>query len=118
MQTLCSWLSRLFEIVTRQCQRRWWPQRCCICVGIAVSVAFPAIADASPESYALLQRGAQDLRAGKYEAALSKFEAAARADATDAEAPFFQGVALNRLGRHYAAWAKLQQARTMGVGHP
>jgi len=84
---------------------------------VAVTLLSTA-AKASPQSFELLQRGTQDLSAGRYAAALKKFDAAAQADGMDAEAPFFQAVALNRMGRNFQAWSRLQQAKTLGVKHP
>jgi len=81
------------------------------------AVAAPA-ALASPESRALVRQGADDLALRRWEDALRRFEAASAADPADAEAVFFQGVALNRLGRYAEALERLQRARARGAAHP
>lgn len=88
-----------------------------VLVVTALSLAFSAAA-ASPESRELIRQGVEALPGGKYEEALKHFDAATRADPADAEAVFFQGVALNRLGRHSAAFAGLKLAQAMGYTHP
>jgi tetratricopeptide (TPR) repeat protein len=84
---------------------------------VLISTIQPAMA--SPASRELVQQGLADMQARRYEAALQKFEAAAQADPQDARTVFFfQGAALNRLGRHAEALARLERAVQMGSPHP
>jgi tetratricopeptide (TPR) repeat protein len=79
----------------------------------------PEPAIASPASRELVRQGLADMQARRYEAALRKFEEAAQADPADARTVFFfQGAALNRLGRHAEAVARLERAAQMGSPHP
>lgn len=82
------------------------------------ALAFPPGTAASPESRALVRQGAAELANRKFEEALRKFEAAVRADPADAQAVFFRGAALNRLGRHAEALPRLQEAAGLGSKHP
>jgi tetratricopeptide (TPR) repeat protein len=59
-------------------------------------------------------QGAADLEAQNYAEAQKKFAAAARSDPKDSEAVYFQGAALNRLGRPQEALQQLEQADKMG----
>lgn len=88
-----------------------------VCVVSAAFVLATSLAIASPESRRLIEEGATSLSAAKYDEALKRFEAAAAADPNDAEALFFQGVALNRLGRAPDALARIRQARAQGAKH-
>lgn len=81
-------------------------------VGVIASGAI-----ANPQSRELVGRGAVDLSQDKLQPALTSFEAAAKADATDSEAVYFQAVALNRLGRHADALTALDRASTLGYRH-
>jgi len=74
-----------------------------------------APATASPESSALIDDGVVELQNSQWKEALGKFLAASIADPKDAEAQFFQGVALNRLGLHREALGQIERARTAGV---
>ena len=85
--------------------------------GVSISQAL-APAHASPRSSALIDEGIVELQAGKWRQALARFLAASVADREDAEALFFQGVALNRLGLHKAALGQLDQAVGAGVKNP
>src|SRR3972149_10102761 len=82
----------------------------------ALAAAGPV--DASPESRKLLIEGHGELSAGKYEEALKHFTAATQADANDAEAFYFQGATLNRLGRFPDALDRLQKAQSLGFNGP
>ncbi|MBI4125721.1 MAG: tetratricopeptide repeat protein [Deltaproteobacteria bacterium] len=86
---------------------------------LAVSLLFlPAVGgQASPKSQALIQQGHQHLTKQHFERALKSFEAAAKLDPQDGQALFFQGVALNRLGRFHEAGKKLDQSEKLGT-HP
>ena len=77
---------------------------------LAFGLAPIAFGLASQTSSDLVARGAAALARQDYSAALTAFDAAAKADPSDAEAAFFQGVALNRLGRHAEALARLERA--------
>lgn len=77
---------------------------------VAWILAFSPGTAASPESRALVRQGAAELANRKFEEALRKFEVAVRADPADAQAVFFRGAALNRLGRHAEALPRLQEA--------
>lgn len=80
----------------------------------ALILSLPCVVAASPESRQLIMQGAADLEAQNYAAALKKFAAAARSDPKDSEAVYFQGAALNRLGRPQEALQQLEQADKMG----
>src|SRR5215211_1566907 len=75
-------------------------------------------AEGSPLSAELIDAGSGQLERGEFEQGLASFEAAAREDPADAEAPFFVGVALNRLGRAEQALGILARAEAMGLNHP
>lgn len=92
--------------------------RCLVVAVVACWVVLPADGAASLESREWIAKGVGDLTEQRYDEALKKFESASQADPTDAEAVFFQGVALNRLGRHGEALARLEKAKAMGVVHP
>ncbi len=85
---------------------------------LTLGVVLPMLVPASPESRELIQQGITDLKEQKFEQALKKFEAAVQTDSADADALFFQGAALNRLGRHGEALAKLAKAQTEGSVNP
>lgn len=85
---------------------------------ILFAVIYRVDAAASPESRELIRQGVADLKEKKFDEALKKFEAANKADPKDAEAVFFMGVALNRLGRHPAASFLLEDAAARGFSHP
>lgn len=72
-------------------------------------------AQASPKSSALIDEGIALLNEDLWNRALVSFLAAAVADPKDAEAQFFQGVALNRLGSHRAALGQIERARKANV---
>ena len=78
----------------------------------------PLPAEASLESRYLVIQGTDHLALQQFERALENFIAAAHSDPADVEAVFYQGLALNRLGRHEEALARLEQARQMGAPHP
>jgi tetratricopeptide (TPR) repeat protein len=77
-----------------------------------------ARADGSPRSAELLDQGSGQLAEGNFEQALATFDAAAREDPADPEAPFFAGVTLNRLGRADQALDRLARAESLGLNHP
>lgn len=83
--------------------------------GLIIGLSAASPATASPESSALIDEGIIELQNSQWQAALGKFLAASIADPKDAEAQFFQGVALNRLGLHREALAQIELARTAGV---
>ena len=83
----------------------------------AFLLTFASAAQASPRSAQLTREGADALAAGRFEEALAKFDAGVAADRSDAEAGFFQGVALNRLSRFAEALGALQQAAERGCDH-
>jgi tetratricopeptide (TPR) repeat protein len=58
------------------------------------------------------------MAAGNYEESLKKFVAAGKADANDAEALYFEGAALNRIGRFDEAFSRLEKAATLGFKGP
>lgn len=74
-----------------------------------------APASASPESSALIDDGIVELQNSQWQEALGKFLSASIADPKDAEAQFFQGVALNRLGLHREALGQIELARQAEV---
>jgi tetratricopeptide (TPR) repeat protein len=89
-----------------------------LAVGLLLAVTVEP-ARASPASRELVRQGLAEMQARRYEAALQKFEEAAQADPADARTVFFfQGAALNRLGRHAEALARLERAAQMGSPHP
>ncbi|MBM4040176.1 MAG: tetratricopeptide repeat protein [Planctomycetes bacterium] len=76
----------------------------------ALACALAPLGHASQDSSDLIALGAGALARQDYATALRVFNAAAEADPSDAEAAFFQGVALNRLGRYADALARLERA--------
>ena len=84
----------------------------------AALAAWPAAALASPESQKLIDEGVRQLGQENLTAALQTFNAAAKADPADAAAVYYQGAALNRLGRHDEALPKLQAAEKQGLKKP
>lgn len=74
-------------------------------------------AQASPRSSALIDQGLVELQKSQWDAALRKFLSASAADASDSEAQFFQGVALNRMGLHREALGQIKLARKGGVSN-
>jgi tetratricopeptide (TPR) repeat protein len=82
-----------------------------------VVIIVPLPAAASTESRYLVIEGIDALTKREYHAALDKFDKAAQTDPNDAEAVFFQGVALNRLGRAGQALERLRKARDLGSTH-
>lgn len=72
----------------------------------------------SPQSRDLLLKGHADLAAGNYQEALKKFSAGSQADPKDAEVAYFEGAALNRMGRFRQALVRLEQAAAMGFRSP
>lgn len=83
--------------------------------GLMIGMTAMTPATASPESSALIDDGIVELQNSQWKEALGKFLAASIADAKDAEAQFFQGVALNRLGLHREALGQIELARKAGV---
>ena len=79
---------------------------------------FCAVSLASPKSSQLIENGWAELEKGRADIALKFFTQASSEDPKDAEAAFFAGVALNRLGRGEAALAQLSSARQLGLNHP
>ncbi|MCC6209822.1 MAG: tetratricopeptide repeat protein [Burkholderiales bacterium] len=73
---------------------------------------------ASPESEALKREGLQSLAAGRFDAAMERFAAAARSDPADLQALYLQGVAANRLGQFSAAEPALRRAEAGGYRDP
>lgn len=86
---------------------------CALVFGAACSVGF-----GSTESVRLTRQAAEALDQQQVDAALTTLDAAIAADPNDAQAVFFQGVALNRTGRFDAALQKLDRAAEMGSTHP
>jgi tetratricopeptide (TPR) repeat protein len=72
----------------------------------------------SPKSRELLLKGHADLAAGNYQEALKKFTAGSQADPKDAEIAYFEGAALNRMGRFRDALVRLEQAAATGFRSP
>jgi tetratricopeptide (TPR) repeat protein len=87
-------------------------------LGIILNVVSAGIGLASSESYELSRQGVESLKERKLESALKKFKSAEKTDPSDADAVFFQGATLNRLGRYRAALEKLENAEAMGSQHP
>lgn len=80
--------------------------------------AFSAAAPASDKSSEEIAKGVAELNEGHYREALQRFNDAARADPSDSGAAFFQGAALNRLGKFAPAYALFEYARKKGLSHP
>ena len=81
-------------------------------VTAAVMICGCCLADNGMEQR--LSKGADLLAQGKSAAALQEFDAAAIVSPRDAEVRFFQGVALNRLGRFLESEERLRSARQLG----
>lgn len=101
-----------------QRKSKMWMARKTTLLVIGILMALVSIAAASTQSFQLTQEGVAELSKGSYEAALSKFQQAEKADPKDSQAVFFEGVTLNRLGRHAAALSELNQATQLGNRHP
>jgi tetratricopeptide (TPR) repeat protein len=94
---------------------RYGPQ---LLTAIPLLVCWVAVnANASPRSAELLDRGSRQSGEGNIEQALASFDAAAREDPADPEAPFFIGVALSRLGRAEDALSQFARAEALGLNH-
>ena len=89
-----------------------------VLLATALIFVFSTLVAASPESRQLITQGAADLKAEKYEEGLKKFEAASKSDPKDAEALYFAGAALNRLGRPKEALVQLEKPSAMGYKQP
>lgn len=96
---------------------RGWKIAVAMCALLSVAT-FPCAAFGNLESSKFIRLGAQELQRSNFNRALKQFEKAARVDPADSQSVFFQGVALNRLGRSGQAFERLQQARKMGALHP
>ncbi len=90
----------------------------CVLTLSGCSSVLPARRPPLAQSRVLVQMGAADLTAQRAEEGLQKFSASGLADPSFADAFFFQGAALNRLGRAGEALARLQRAAGMGCDHP
>jgi len=88
------------------------------CCAVFVLLCQCVPATASPESSQLIDDGLAELQKGQAESALKFFADATREDPKDAEAAFFAGVALNRLGRAQEAFSQLSAAKQLGSTHP
>ncbi len=80
--------------------------------------AFSTAALASDKSGEEIAKGAAELKKSHYRKALQHFDDATQADPADADANFFQGVALNRLGKFAPAYALFELVRKKGLAHP
>src|SRR5258706_11080815 len=89
-----------------------------LCCAQLVVLFLCAAAFASPNPSMLIDSGIEQLKAVLPENALKSFTEATREDPKDAEAPFFAGVALTRLGRAEEALAQLTRAKELGSTHP
>ncbi|HWE03069.1 MAG TPA: tetratricopeptide repeat protein [Tepidisphaeraceae bacterium] len=85
---------------------------------LAAIVSITAFAAASPRSSQLIDEGLGHLQKQELTQAAALFEQAAAADADDSEAPFFLGVALNRLARGGPALRELRRSRALGGNNP
>lgn len=86
-------------------------------VSCLLSVFLSAEGFSSGASEKQTQKGYQFLTQRQFDQALKSFQAASKVNPTDVEALFFQGVALNRLGRFAQAAEKLDEAKKGGT-HP
>jgi tetratricopeptide (TPR) repeat protein len=86
-----------------------------VCRGLWVLLAVCCI---SPQAEGALQTGADRLAQGDFMGALAEFDAVAARNPADGEASFFQGVALNRIGRFAAAQQRFDAAAKSGKRHP
>ncbi|MBI5299012.1 MAG: tetratricopeptide repeat protein [Deltaproteobacteria bacterium] len=88
-------------------------------VFIALLLLLPTTeAVSSDKSKSLVQKGYSFLTKGNFESALKQFELAFKADPNDGTALFFQGVALNRLGKFELSAPKLDRAGLKKGVHP
>src|SRR5688572_7810357 len=108
---------QMYRAATRKLLVSRWPLGLCF-AAVTFALCHPAQVSASPQSLELLQQGSTLLAQGEFEVALQRFEAAAQTDPNDAQAPFFQGTALNRRGRYEEALVQLQKAIKLGNPHP
>ncbi|MCK6553140.1 tetratricopeptide repeat protein [Candidatus Binatia bacterium] len=85
-------------------QGRTWAQVAALCLFLS------ATALASERSELLYSRGLVDFHAGKYQAALQKFDEAVAADPADTFARYYRGITQARLGNNAAAVDDLKAA--------
>ncbi len=81
-------------------------------------LALVTASPASQHSTALVADGAKLLQQQQYAPALKLFDQAIQEDPADAEAFFFAGAALNRLGQHSAALERLDRAKALADKNP
>src|SRR3954471_53664 len=91
-------------------------RRCRFGCALLMIAEICAVSLASPSQ--LIENGWAELEKGRADIALRFFTQASSEDPKDAEAAFFAGVALNRLGRGEAALAQLSSAKQLGLNHP
>jgi len=72
----------------------------------------------APAVDTFIKDGVAELRDGKFDAALRKFNQASKNAPTDPRGWFFQGMAFNRLGQFRAAMQSLVRARALGFRAP
>ncbi|MCP5156694.1 MAG: tetratricopeptide repeat protein [Ectothiorhodospiraceae bacterium] len=91
-------------------------------IGLVLGVLFSSRVLASADSLALVEQGARAMEAREFETALQHFDSATRTDPGDAQAHFFAGAALNRLGRSAEALARFERvlllSRLTGLAAP
>jgi Flp pilus assembly protein TadD len=92
--------------------------RMCAAYCMAAAVLVCGLVVASPRSSQLIDEGLAHLQKQKLAQAVRSFEQAAAEDANDSEAPFFLGVALNRLGRGAPALQQLLRSRALSGNNP
>lgn len=81
-------------------------------MGVLLSALVAAAAFASERSELLYSRGLVEFHAGKYQAALQKFDEAVAADPADTFARYYRGITQARLGNNAAAIDDLKAALT------
>src|SRR5260221_10170165 len=86
-------------------------------LGFALTCALVSVCRGSSQSVALTRQAAVALDEHRVADALKKLDEAIAADPDDAQAVFFNGVALNRDGRSQEALDSLDKAPRMGSTH-
>lgn len=84
---------------------------------LVVAIAVSTASLASEDSHRLLEKGVQELTKGNYKGALTQFQTATNKNPNEGQAPFYQGVAYNRLGEFQKAEAAFRKAHALNFGH-
>lgn len=85
---------------------------------LVIALAISTASLASEDSHRLIEKGVQELTKGNYKGALTQFQTAANKNPKEGQAPFYQGVAYNRLGEFQKGGEAFREATSLGFSHP